>query len=48
MKNDQHNKHDHHFYEHDDYHFDAHDAIGVACGIALVAMFILLYIGVIP
>lgn len=32
----------------DDNDFDEHDVLGVACGIALVAMFILLYIGVIP
>lgn len=32
----------------DDHDFDYHDAIGVACAIALAAMFILLAIGVIP
>lgn len=32
----------------DDNDFDYHDAIGVACGIALAAMFILLYMGVLP
>ncbi len=32
----------------DDYEFDHHDWLGVACGIALVAMFILLHLEVLP
>ena len=38
----------HEFDDNNDEPFDYHDAIGVACAIALAAMFILLAIGVIP
>jgi hypothetical protein len=38
----------HEFDDFDDNDFDEHDAIGVACAIALAVTFILLYIGEIP
>lgn len=32
----------------DDYRFDEHDWLGVICGIALVAMFVLIHLEVLP
>lgn len=38
----------HEFDDNNDEPFDYHDAIGVACAVALAVTFILLYIGEIP